>query len=65
MTLIFLLKFLQEFPKSKGSDDRDISDGDDDVQIIEEKPVLIVIDDNDELDMPNENVPSISKNKLS
>ncbi|XP_037048961.1 uncharacterized protein LOC119083353 [Bradysia coprophila] len=45
-------------PESKESHGMDALDADDDVEILEEKPELIVIDDNDDdvLDTPNEDV---------
>lgn len=50
------MNFLQNSPELNSHADMDTSDADDDVEIVEEKPELIVIDDNDELDIPNENV---------
>ncbi|KAG4071173.1 hypothetical protein HA402_001163 [Bradysia odoriphaga] len=48
-------------PEPKESHGMDVTDADDDVEILEERPELIVIDDNDddELDKPNENVKSL------
>lgn len=38
---------------AKRSHEALISDGDDDIEIVEQKPELIVIDDNDEDDKPH------------